>query len=442
MTRKRKTKSASESNANSEVSTPVLQRKKPGTPAEEAPKLLVDQPATAKWKNWWTRTFWTVVMILGFLGILYAGPQYVILLVGIIQIIVYKEVLSLSVGPSKEKSLPWFRSLHWYFLASTNYFLYGESLIYYYKPYVLVDAFLMPLATHHRFISFSLYTFGLVIFVLNLKKGFYKFQFAHFCWTHMALLLVVAQSHFIINNIFEGLIWFVLPCALVVCNDIMAYVSGFFLGKTPLIKISPKKTWEGFIGGLIATVIFAYFFSGFIAQYPYMTCSLQDITFNPTGYVCPPNPVFLARQIQLFPSITGLLRWITMPFHFLFPTLVSAESIRTMTVLPIQFHALVFAMFGSLIAPFGGFFASGVKRAFNIKDFADSIPGHGGLTDRMDCQFIMGVFASLYYHSFIGRVGMTVGTVLELALQSLDTPSLIQLYVGLGKYLEGQGIEF
>ncbi|KAJ3252300.1 hypothetical protein HK103_006674 [Boothiomyces macroporosus] len=398
MTRKRKTKSASESHANSEASTPVLQRKKPGTPAEEAPKLLVDQPATAKWKNWWTRTFWTVVMILGFLGILYAGPQYVILLVGIIQIIVYKEVLSLSVGPSKEKSLPWFRSLHWYFLASTNYFLYGESLIYYYKPYVLVDAFLMPLATHHRFISFSLYTGGLVIFVLNLKKGFYKFQFAHFCWTHMALLLVVAQSHFIINNIFEGLIWFVLPCALVVCNDIMAYVSGFFLGKTPLIKISPKKTWEGFIGGLIVTV-------------------------------------------ELF-LIPGLLRWIVMPFHFLFPTLVSAEPIRTMSVLPIQFHALVFAMFASLIAPFGGFFASGVKRAFNIKDFADSIPGHGGLTDRMDCQFIMGVFASLYYHSFIGRVGMTVGTVLELALQSLDTQNLVQLYIGLGKYLEGQGIEF
>jgi hypothetical protein len=28
-----------------------------------------------------------------------------------------------------------------------------------------------------------------------------------------------------------------------------------------------------------------------------------------------------------------------------------------------------------LIAPFGGFFASGVKRAFKIKDFSDSIPG-------------------------------------------------------------------
>jgi phosphatidate cytidylyltransferase len=44
------------------------------------------------------------------------------------------------------------------------------------------------------------------------------------------------------------------------------------------------------------------------------------------------------------------------------------------------------ACFASLVAPFGGFFASGFKRAFNIKDFGDSIPGHGGMTDRMDCQ--------------------------------------------------------
>ncbi len=43
-------------------------------------------------------------------------------------------------------------------------------------------------------------------------------------------------------------------------------------------------------------------------------------------------------------------------------------------------------MFASIIAPFGGFFASGFKRGFKIKDFGDSIPGHGGMTDRMDCQ--------------------------------------------------------
>lgn len=50
------------------------------------------------------------------------------------------------------------------------------------------------------------------------------------------------------------------------------------------------------------------------------------------------------------------------------------------------FHAAVLSIFASVIAPFGGFFASGFKRAFKVKDFAGIIPGHGGMTDRMDCQ--------------------------------------------------------
>ena len=31
---------------------------------------------------------------------------------------------------------------------------------------------------------------------------------------------------------------------MVIINDVMAYMFGFFMGKTPLIKLSPKKTWE------------------------------------------------------------------------------------------------------------------------------------------------------------------------------------------------------
>jgi phosphatidate cytidylyltransferase len=43
----------------------------------------------------------------------------------------------------------------------------------------------------------------------------------------------------------------------------MAYVVGSLIGKTPLSKISPKKTWEGTIGGVILTIavicLIAYF---------------------------------------------------------------------------------------------------------------------------------------------------------------------------------------
>ncbi|KAJ4926159.1 hypothetical protein JOQ06_008342, partial [Pogonophryne albipinna] len=57
-----------------------------------------------------------------------------------------------------------------------------------------------------------------------------------FGWTHGTLLIVVTQSHLIIHNLFEGMIWFIVPNSCVICNDIMAYMFGFFFRRTPLIK--------------------------------------------------------------------------------------------------------------------------------------------------------------------------------------------------------------
>lgn len=107
---------------------------------------------------------------------------------------------------------------------------------------------------------------------------------------------------------------------------------------------------------------------------------------------------------------------------------------------PIYLHALVLATFASLIAPFGGFFASGLKRSFKIKDFGDSIPGHGGMTDRMDCQFIMGFFAYVYYHSFIATYEVKLGTVMETAINGLSPEDQIELVKGMGRYLVNQGV--
>jgi phosphatidate cytidylyltransferase len=48
--------------------------------------------------------------------------------------------------------------------------------------------------------------------------------------------------------------YIILPAFVISCmwiNDTMAYLVGSFIGKTPLSKISPKKTWEGTIGGII-----------------------------------------------------------------------------------------------------------------------------------------------------------------------------------------------
>lgn len=105
-----------------------------------------------------------------------------------------------------------------------------------------------------------------------------------------------------------------------------------------------------------------------------------------------------------------------------------------------QFHILVFATFASLIAPFGGFFASGLKRTFKIKDFGDSIPGHGGMTDRMDCQFIMGFFAFMYYSSFIAVYKASVGGVIEQAINGLTPEQQMEVVKGLSKHLVNQGV--
>ena len=103
-----------------------------------------------------------------------------------------------------------------------------------------------------------------------------------------------------------------------------------------------------------------------------------------------------------------------------------------------QLHIFVFASFASLIAPFGGFFASGLKRTFKVKDFGESIPGHGGITDRMDCQFIMGFFAFMYYQSFIAVYKASVGEVIETAIQGLSTEGQMEVVRGLTKYLVNQ----
>ena len=54
---------------------------------------------------------------------------------------------------------------------------------------------------------------------------------------------------------------FILPASLVICNDIFAYVCGFFWGRTQLIKLSPKKTVEGFVGAWMCTMVFGFLVS-------------------------------------------------------------------------------------------------------------------------------------------------------------------------------------
>ncbi|KAF8200782.1 phosphatidate cytidylyltransferase [Pholiota molesta] len=398
-----------------------------------------DTESAKRRQNALTRTLWTFIMIGGFVGLLLLGHTYMILLVLLCQTLVYREVTALfslktAIPESRDAETlkgkdPWSKTLNWYFFAVTNYFLYGESIIYYFKHVVFADANLLPFATNHRMISFTLYIIGFMGFVMSLKKGYLKQQFGLFCWVHMSLLLIVVSSHFIVNNILEGLIWFWVPASLVICNDCFAYICGVMFGRTPLIKLSPKKTVEGFLGAFVSTILFAILWGTFFMKFDYMICPVHDLGVSAfSSTTCAPNPVFVWKTVEVWRPLSAVL------------TALTTQPIKTISYAPYQLHLFVLACFASLVAPFGGFFASGFKRAFNIKDFGHSIPGHGGMTDRMDCQFLMGVFTYVYYSSLIRVNHVTVGNILQTIVSGLTVDQQLELVRDLSRYLEGQGI--
>ena len=125
------------------------------------------------------------------------------------------------------------------------------------------------------------------------------------------------------------------PCAIIFSiwiNDTMAYIVGSMIGKTPFSKISPKKTWEGVIGGALLCII----------------------VITLLGYFIP-----AAKSIA----------W----YHW-------------------AFIAAICAVFGTL----GDLLESKLKRMANIKDSGTLMPGHGGFLDRFDSMLVATPFVWLY----------------------------------------------
>ena len=143
-------------------------------------------------------------------------------------------------------------------------------------------------------------------------------------------------------------------------------------------------------------MLFGVIWGTLFMRWQYMICPVRDLGVNAWSDIkCDPNPIFIWREwevwVPLRVFLSGLVR-LHPPLTPIFATelrvLQLGRSISTIPYTTYHFHVLVMAIFSSLVAPFGGFFASGFKRAFNIKDFGHSIPGHGGMTDRMDCQYV------------------------------------------------------
>jgi phosphatidate cytidylyltransferase len=206
------------------------------------------------------------------------------------------------------------------------------------------------------------------------------------------------------HNIFNGLIWFVLPCCLVFCNDITAYITGMLYGRKfirrPFLSVSPNKTWEGFIGGWFFTMIAAWYLGRFLAQFTWMTCPTNEFRIFPQKLVCQLDPIFEPAQ-SIFPS--QIFELLPQNIVKMIPRIVQICAVKEGSIkdagdltrcvsgeetqvhhhfeltlknfYPIQVHAVWLGLFASLVAPFGGFLASAIKRAYGIKDFDSIIPG-------------------------------------------------------------------
>ncbi|MBK7291918.1 MAG: phosphatidate cytidylyltransferase [Chitinophagaceae bacterium] len=122
-------------------------------------------------------------------------------------------------------------------------------------------------------------------------------------------------------------------------NDTMAYIVGSFIGKTPLSKISPKKTWEGTIGGVILCVVVMAFL------YPQVHYSMNSTAI-----------AFLFGSIALIAAITGT---------------------------------------------FGDLLESKLKRSTGVKDSGSLMPGHGGFLDRFDSLLLATPFVWVYVQFLI-----------------------------------------
>lgn len=122
-------------------------------------------------------------------------------------------------------------------------------------------------------------------------------------------------------------------------SDTCAYCTGMLFGKHKLSKVlSPNKTIEGLIGGIIGAGLL-----GFLYAY---IMNIANININLPFLK---NSIYISRDLPLSSIQIGIA-----------------------------------CAIGSVISTLGDLTASAIKRDYNVKDYGNIIPGHGGILDRFD----------------------------------------------------------
>jgi phosphatidate cytidylyltransferase len=115
----------------------------------------------------------------------------------------------------------------------------------------------------------TLIPLAILVFILELFRG-KPDPFINIALTFLGViyisvpLSIINYLVFPANNLFEYTYSVVLGYLILIwTNDTSAYIFGITIGKHKLFKrISPKKTWEGFIGGMIITIVVAWLIPG------------------------------------------------------------------------------------------------------------------------------------------------------------------------------------
>jgi len=389
----------------------------------------------SKLKKMAIRLFSGILMVLIFLAHMYFGHIYLCGLIFFTEVMLFRELVTVryhSFFHIIEETIPLFRTTQWCWFWTAVFYTYTDFVLEVIKGNTQLH-YLLAYARFHTGLAFLLYSGTFVLTIATMQKGYIRFQLNQLCWTILILCVTVGQLKYIMHNVYNGLFWFTLPIMLVVFNDSFAWLAGITCGRKfihrEFISLSPNKTWEGFIGGWIGTMIAGWHLARFMAGYSWMICPETTFSLIPGPLECEPNPVFLPAS-NIFPSqifeliphavaqmLPGVVSICMVDFD---PTdltaCISGEGSHShhhfelvvKELYPVQIHALGLSLFASFVAPFGGFLASAIKRAYGLKDFASFIPGHGGMMDRMDCQLLMALCTWVHYNTFVNMATVSV----------------------------------
>ena len=192
--------------------------------------------------------------------------------------------------------------------------------------------------------------------------------------------------------------WVYFAMLTVAWNDSAAYFAGRLFGKHHLIGLSPNKTIEGFIGGFVGNCVVS----------AYVLSRIMESDF----WLCPPSR-FNRDFFDDYTCDTLSSIYLKQPYNI--------PLLGTYQIAPAIIYTMIYCMFAACCAPFLGFFASGFKRATGIKDFAATLPGHGGAIDRFDCICLMSFFNYFFMTQVVLRAEMQALNAYGVVKQ-LDTP--------------------